>query len=439
MNENKNNKQTLKEYVYVISKDGQPLMPTVNRAKVRILLKQGRARVVRKTPFTIQLLYDTPNKIQSLKIGDDTGHTHNGISIIANGKEIYAEEHTLKNDTSKNLTSRAEKRHSRRSRKTRYRKPRFLNRKNKKGRLMPSVQGRVDEHVQVLERIAKFLPLRDNDVTFYIEVGQFDMRKMKDPDVSGEDYQHGPLENYYNVREYVLARDKHICQCCKGKSKDAKLETHHIIFRSHGGSDSPDNLVTLCHTCHSGFHDGLIELPKRIKPGMKFSAPTQMNVMRPRILSAVQTAFPSARVVERFGYETKLVRFEHDIPKTHVNDALCCTGSPDVVRCDVIFMTAKKRRHNRQLHKCKFERGHSNYRKPNQVAREVFGFRLWDVVSWDGVRCFVAGRRSDGRFKLVDFDGNTLAGQLSCKKLYRLEYSNGFLIERRDTGEQFAN
>jgi hypothetical protein len=166
MNENKNNKQTLNEYVYVLSKTGRQLMPTVNRAKVRILLKKGQARVVKRTPFTIQLLYDTPEQIQPLVIGDDTGYGHNGISVIANGKEIYAEEHQLKNDTSKNLTSRSEKRRSRRSRKTRYRKPRFLNRKNKKGRLMPSVQGRVDEHVQVLKRIAKFLPIENNDVTF---------------------------------------------------------------------------------------------------------------------------------------------------------------------------------------------------------------------------------------------------------------------------------
>ena len=434
MNENKDNKQTLNEYVYVLSKTGKPLMPTVNRAKVRILLKKGQARVVKRTPFTIQLLYDTPEQIQPLVIGDDTGYSHNGISVIANGKEIYAEEHRLKNDTSKNLTSRSEKRRSRRSRKTRYRKPRFSNRKNKKGCLMPSVQGRVDEHIQVLKRIAKFLPIEDNDVTFYIEVGQFDVRKMKDPGVSGEDYQHGPLEDYYNTREYVLARDKYTCQCCKGKSKDKKLETHHIVFRSQGGSDAPDNLVTLCHTCHSGFHDGLIKLPAKIKPGMRFAAPTQMNVMRSRILSAVQAAFPSVHVIERFGYETKMVRFEHNVSKSHVNDALCCTGNPDVKRCGVVFLSAKKRRHNRQLHKCRFEKGHVNYRKPNQAAREVFGFRLWDVVTWNGVRCFVAGRRSDGRFRLVDFDGNTLAGQVSCKKLRLLERSNGSIIERRIAG-----
>ena len=431
MNKNKDNKQTLKEYVYVLDIDGNPLMPTVNRAKVRILLKEKKAKVVKRTPFTIQLLYDTPGQVQPLEIGDDTGHSRNGISVVANGREIYAEEHTLKSDTSKNLTSRAEKRRSRRSRKTRYRKPRFNNRKNKRGRLMPSVQGRVDEHVAVLKRIVKILPVYDNDVTMHVEVGQFDIRKMKDPGVSGKDYQHGQLEGYLNAREYVLARDKHTCQCCHGKSKDRKMETHHIIFRSKGGSDAPDNLITLCHTCHDGFHNGTIELPKKIKPGMKFSAPTQMNVMRPRILADIQVAFPDAHIVECFGYETKAVRFENDIPKSHINDALCCMGNPHIERSGVVYMTAKKRSNNRQLHKCKFEKGKRNYRKPNQAPREVHGFRLWDVVIWEGRRCFVAGRRSDGRFRLVDFEGKTLAGQMPYKKLKQLEHSNSLLIERR--------
>ena len=41
--------------VYVISKTGQPIMPTENHAKVRMLLKSGKAKVVKRTPFTIQL------------------------------------------------------------------------------------------------------------------------------------------------------------------------------------------------------------------------------------------------------------------------------------------------------------------------------------------------------------------------------------------------
>ena len=41
--------------VYVLSKNGTPIMPTNNHAKVRLLLKHGKAKVVNRTPFTIQL------------------------------------------------------------------------------------------------------------------------------------------------------------------------------------------------------------------------------------------------------------------------------------------------------------------------------------------------------------------------------------------------
>ena len=42
--------------VYVLSQHGQPLMPTENHAKVRALLKHGKAKVIQRCPFTIQLL-----------------------------------------------------------------------------------------------------------------------------------------------------------------------------------------------------------------------------------------------------------------------------------------------------------------------------------------------------------------------------------------------
>lgn len=44
--------------VYVLSHTGKALMPTNHHGKVRHLLREGKARVVRREPFTIQLLYD---------------------------------------------------------------------------------------------------------------------------------------------------------------------------------------------------------------------------------------------------------------------------------------------------------------------------------------------------------------------------------------------
>ncbi|MDN5277454.1 MAG: hypothetical protein PWR01_1419 [Clostridiales bacterium] len=50
--------------VYVISKAGEPLMPTQRYGKVKRLLKQGLAKVIKREPFTIQLLYDTTTYTQ---------------------------------------------------------------------------------------------------------------------------------------------------------------------------------------------------------------------------------------------------------------------------------------------------------------------------------------------------------------------------------------
>lgn len=49
----------------------------------------------------------------------------------------------------------------------------------------------------------------------------------------------------------VLERDDYRCRGC-GNTRH--LELHHIIFRSQGGTDEADNLVTLCRRCHQRTH-----------------------------------------------------------------------------------------------------------------------------------------------------------------------------------------
>lgn len=57
--------------VYVISQDGKPLMPCSNPI-ARLLLKQGKAKVKKREPFTIKLTYEAPNYTQDLTLGVDT-------------------------------------------------------------------------------------------------------------------------------------------------------------------------------------------------------------------------------------------------------------------------------------------------------------------------------------------------------------------------------
>ncbi len=61
------------------------------------------------------------------------------------------------------------------------------------------------------------------------------------------------VEDYAALHRQVLARDNWRCQVC-GNMRN--LELHHIRFRSHSGSDSEDNLISLCATCHNVCHSG---------------------------------------------------------------------------------------------------------------------------------------------------------------------------------------
>ncbi len=236
--------------VYVLNRHGHPLMPCSPR-KAHMLLKEGKAKVIQRTPFTIQWLYGSAGYKQPIFLGVDAGTKHIGVSATTEKKVLYEAEVLLRTDIQELLATRCEFRRSRRNRKTRYRKPRFLNRKTPQGWLAPSVQNKVDTHVKVIAKALYILPV--TRVT--VEVAQFDMQKIKNPEISGAEYQEGNQMGFWNVREYVLFRDKHTCQHCRGKSGDKILNVHHIESRKTGG-DAPRNLITLCESGHGQIHRG---------------------------------------------------------------------------------------------------------------------------------------------------------------------------------------
>jgi N6-L-threonylcarbamoyladenine synthase len=173
--------------VYVINKYGQPLMPTERHGKVRRMLKSGEAKVVKRCPFTIQLLYDTTDFTQPVSLGIDAGSNHIGVSATTKTKVLYEADVTLRNDIVELLSTRREARKARRFRKTRYRKPRFANRKRPDNWLAPSVQQKVDTHLTVVRKVREMLPV--SRIT--VEVASFDIQKIKNPDISGVEYQQG--------------------------------------------------------------------------------------------------------------------------------------------------------------------------------------------------------------------------------------------------------
>ena len=419
--------------VYVLDAEGKPLMPTGRHGHVRRMLRAGNAKVARRTPFTIQLTYESPSYKQPVSLGVDAGSKHIGISAATERSVLYEADVELRNDIAGLLSTRREARRTRRSRKTRYRKPRFLNRtKSKhKGWLAPSVEQKVQSHLTVIRKTCRTLPV--SRIT--VETAAFDTQLLKAagqgrPLPEGKDYQQGEQLGFWNVREYVLFRDGHACRCCRGKSKDPVLQVHHIRSRKTGG-DSPDNLVTLCRTCHEGYHKGTVKLPDSIRRGNRYSDAAFMGIMRWAVYNRLKEEYPG-RVRMTYGYITKNTRIRHGLPKEHCVDARCISGHPDAAPCREVFFQKKVRCHNRQAHKANTCKG--GIRKRSQAPYLVKGFRLFDKVEYDGQECFIFGRRSSGYFDIRRLDGTRVHAGISYKKLRFLETRHTILTERRTAG-----
>ena len=233
--------------VYVISQNKEPFMPCAN-VIARLLLKQGKAKVKRREPFTIKLEYETSSYTQNLTIGVDTGSGTIGTAVANDkGEIVYLSEVIVRNDVTEKMTKRANYRRNRRNRKTRYRKARFFNRVKSKQKnwLPPSIESKIHHTFHWMNKLENLVA----DSKLHIEVGKFDMAKMIRPDIQGKEYSQGQCYGYFDTRYFVFARDDYTCQCCKKKNKI--LRTHHIRYRSNGGTDRADNLITVCTDCHT--------------------------------------------------------------------------------------------------------------------------------------------------------------------------------------------
>lgn len=410
--------------VYVLNKNGKPLMPC-NPAKARKLLKQNKAKVLRTEPFTIQLLYGSSGYKQNITLGVDAGSKHIGLSASTPTKELYAADVELRNDIVDLLSTRREYRRARRNRKTRYRKVRFQNRvkSKRKGWLAPSVENKIDAHFKSIAQVSKILPITN----IVVETASFDIQKIKNPEISGKQYQEGDQLGFWNVREYVLWRDDHTCQCCKGKSKDKILNVHHIESRKTGGN-APNNLITLCETCHKGYHNGTVELPVSIKRGMSFKDAAFMGVIRWSFYNRLKELYPNVSMT--YGYITKNTRIQNGLPKEHYVDALCIAGHPTAERLGYYYYQKQVRRHNRQIHKANMLKG--GRKKLNQAPKYVKGYQLFDKVKYKNEPYYVFGRRNNGFFDIRKLDDTKVnKGSINCKYLNKLESRSTFLQERR--------
>ena len=260
-----------------------------------------------------------------------------------------------------------------------------------------------------------------------IEVAQFDTQLIKNPHIEGVDYQRGEQMGFWNVREYVLARDGHKCQHCHGKSKDPILNVHHLESRKTGGN-APNNLITLCETCHKDYHRGKFEL--KIKRGKSLRDAAVMNIMRWAVYERARQEFENVHLT--YGYVTKNTRIQNGIAKTHAADARCISGNPAASPLSFYYLQKQIRRHNRQIHKANILKG--GKKRAKQSPYMVKGFRLFDKVKYNGIECFVYGRRANGSFDIRKMDGTKVNAGISFQKLKLLEVRRNFLITKEGIG-----
>lgn len=391
--------------VFVLNKHGEALMPC-RRSKARKLLRDNKADAIKQHPLTIQLRYGSSGYTQQVDVGVDSGQNTMGLAIVSQNKVLWQGEVSLRQDVKGLLDTRRSYRRGRRQRNTRYRKPRFNNRKRKDGWLPPSVESKIQHNIRWIGRINSLVP----NSTLHIEVGKFDMQKMKNPFIQGLGYQQGNLYGYENVKYYVFARDNHMCQICK--KKNVPLQVHHIKYRHLGGTNRVENLLTVCTNCHTHQnHQKGGKLYKLMKKNKKasttYKGATFMNILRRRLFDA----FPDAHFT--YGYKTAVSRTQLGLQKGHFNDAIAST-SPDkiVEQPNTVVLIKQFRKKKRSLHEATPRKGRKvknvNSRRNKKNTPESKGFTLNDFVrTLDGRKGYIQGFASNGNATyIVDIHGN---------------------------------
>lgn len=325
--------------VYVLDNNEKPLMPTDRHGKVRYMIEDGRAKVIKVKPFTIQLTYETTGYVQPGTLGIDSGYLNIGFSVVNDKKELVSGEVALLKDMKKRIKERAMYRKQRRSR-LRYRRNKGLDNHQSEGRLAPSIQHKLDSHIRFIEKIRRLVPINK----IVIEVANFDIQAIKNPGIEGKEYQEGEQSGFWNLREYILHRDKHECQKpeCKNKADEKILQVHHIGFWKEDRTDRPGNLLTLCTKCHTPANHKKGKFIFGWQPKLKtFREATFMSMVRWRLVSSLGCE-------HTYGYATKSKRIELGLEKSHGNDAFCIAGGESQVRSEMLSVK-QIRRNNRAL------------------------------------------------------------------------------------------
>lgn len=393
--------------VYVLNKDGKPLMPTTRCGHIRHLLKEKKARVVRTNPFTIKLVYKTDDVVQPLYLGIDPGRTNIGVAVVkVDGTAVFtAHLETRNKEIPKLMVKRKEhrqgRRHYRRCKRQRRaaahgtlskkckkqdtaqggniskraqtigvfernlpgcensvlcigiknKEARFNNRVRPARWLTPTANQLLLTHVNFVKKICKFLPISD----VVLEINKFAFMALDNPNIQKWQYQQGPLYQKGSLENAVSEQQDYHCLFCEKTIE----HYHHVILRSENGSDTIANIVGLCAEHHDLIHkdDKLKEELAKKKQGLnkKYGALSVLNQIIPALTYELGSRFQGHFYVTT-GKSTYDYRAAHSVSKDHWLDAYCiaCSVLPDgcfdnTINSRVPYELKQFRRHDRQV------------------------------------------------------------------------------------------
>jgi 5-methylcytosine-specific restriction endonuclease McrA len=413
------------QHVLVLDRQRQPLMPC-HPARARKLLRQGKAAVFRRYPFTIILKERVGGEVQTTQLKVDPGSRQTGVALVMEDKRgkrvVWAGVIEHRGQAIRlALQSRAALRRNRRQRKTRYRPARFDNRRRKEGWLPPSLQSKIENILTWAGRLSRLSPIS----SLSMELVKFDTQMMQNPEVSGVEYQQGELAGY-EVREYLLEKWGHQCVYCG--AKEVPLEVEHLLPRARGGSNRVSNLTLACHACNhakgtqTAAEFGHPEIEKQIKPPLKDAAAA--NTTRWALYERlVASGLP---VEVGTGGRTKFNRIRQTYPKEHWIDAACVGASGEWVYLhpQQAYLHIKATGHgSRQM--CRTDKYGFPTRHRLRQKRH-FGFQTGDMVQANVPSGKYAGKhsgrvacRATGHFDIKTASGKVTVKHHTCRVVYR--------------------
>lgn len=450
--------------VYVLDYNGTPLMPTKRHGKVRRMLNNGEAKVVKRTPFTIQLLYEPETKvIQPITLGVDAHRKAIGLSAINmdNYEEVFIAKVIPRQDVKKVIQKRKELRNQRRYRnKNRKSTKRSKGCKGRRKKVTLTTRVFGNETLTMIRNTMKLIPIQD--INFV--VAEISKRPPSEAIVNLSPRL--PVEEHvmrlFGYRNYVLNRDNHTCQCCFGKWKEPILTVRHIdkwfeqsktvLFDNY--HEDCDNVVTLCKKCRDKYD---VYERNYIKSPFSYINKTRYNTMRDHIIRShasymkenpMKTGRTKFKIYDKlmtddrlfgsihsinkvYGIDTKVLRHIYRVKYSPMNNArFAASHNPNIKKSVELYFYRFRKHHDRSLHAILPKKG--GVRKPRS-PKMVKGFASYDMVRYIGnkyIECrnkifFITKKRKTGYFGIGSSDGTTIINSV--------KYDNLQLIKRRGT------